>query len=151
MGNTAVAATQPVLLRDHPHIHGEYFSVPTGRMSMLGSPPHTWGIHSGSPLTRLTIGITPTYMGNTISLIVLNCILEDHPHIHGEYSRLQKLSEPSSGSPPHTWGIPLPDSAKPWAPRITPTYMGNTKTVSQHLSMAWDHPHIHGEYSMFLL
>ena len=33
--------------------------------------------------------------------------LKDHPHIHGEYGAFKMLKKATTGSPPHTWGIPL--------------------------------------------
>ena len=50
---------------DHPHIRGEYNWLSTITIIDVGSPPHTWGIQSNLYMTSYTMGITPTYVGNT--------------------------------------------------------------------------------------
>ena len=53
------------MLTGSPHIHGEYFLacclIPAG----TGSPPHTWGIQRLILMNSAVSRITPTYMGNT--------------------------------------------------------------------------------------
>ena len=132
---------------DHPHIHGEYLSLVRFQTPVLGSPPHTWGI-PGSPYARCpAIGITPTYMGNTWVYTNFYPMIEDHPHIHGEYSLVILSPNNLIGSPPHTWGIPVCVILVLALLRITPTYMGNTVYRENGKYWARDHPHIHGEYS----
>ncbi len=53
---------------------------------MLGSPPHTWGILAMKEHTKQLVRITPTYMGNTELEAKILVFMQDHPHIHGEYS-----------------------------------------------------------------
>ena len=111
-------------IKDHPHIHGEYYDPEEAIENGKGSPPHTWGIHHRVPVISGMVGITPTYMGNTLAIIEQPAALQDHPHIHGEYSLAKLMIDCVVGSPPHTWGI-LEDVDKILAhPRITPTYMG---------------------------
>ena len=130
-----------------PHIHGEYIVAVSYRDDTPGSPPHTWGILYKAPRPAFLLGITPTYMGNTL----------------WRFSRLSV----ETGSPPHTWGIREVTIGRMKQPRITPTYMGNTpfshllgliylritptymgNTISSRVLSGWsrDHPHIHGEY-----
>ena len=45
MGNTPMAIANMAAGKDHPHIHGEYPTVPNATAPATGSPPHTWGIH----------------------------------------------------------------------------------------------------------
>ena len=92
--------------RDHPHIHGEYLLGGNKMFDIIGSPPHTWGIPGVLPYATVARRITPTYMGNTRRTSHLLTTTKDHPHIHGEY-RISRLSgQMTTGSPPHTWGIP---------------------------------------------
>ena len=49
--------------------------------------------------------ITPTYMGNTDTLMIDDAEVQDHPHIHGEYYSKNLSTSARQGSPPHTWGI----------------------------------------------
>ena len=56
-----------------------------------GSPPHAWGIHGTSKRYASFIRITPTCMGNTKSLLKNSKLPEDHPHMHGEYTKRSLL------------------------------------------------------------
>ena len=131
MGNTLVQYWCNEVYKDHPHIHGEYLSIFLSFLSVIGSPPHTWGIRRRWILMSTIIRITPTYMGNTLAKVSENHDRQDHPHIHGEYESRNTHRNIVVGSPPHTWGIRLPRYAGKPQYRITPTYMGNTvmKTV----------------------
>ena len=112
----------------------------------LGSPPHTWGILKKSLSAKTWSRITPTYMGNTIFKGIYGMIIEDHPHIHGEYPIAFSNSSRKKGSPPHTWGILQRQPTRMRVLGITPTYMGNTGSVGRRQPRLEDHPHIHGEY-----
>ena len=129
MGNTNAHLTCRGLLRDHPHIHGEYSVMPANKYTMAGSPPHTWGIRQFFINPGPWTGITPTYMGNTLVRQRIRRRSEDHPHIHGEYTKSAAPFTLPIGSPPHTWGILAEDRSKVLDARITPTYMGNTTNV----------------------
>ena len=59
-----------------------------GQTALLrGSPPHTWGIPLGGNEDEDWWRITPTYMGNTGLSRSVGTTGEDHPHIHGEYTK----------------------------------------------------------------
>jgi len=85
-------------------------------------------------------------MGNTLILGFIVKEVQDHPHIHGEYSCFSGLKSKIGGSPPHTWGIQIGGRNMLLHGRITPTYMGNTAIASNLSPSSKDHPHIHGEY-----
>ena len=87
-------------------------------------------------------------MGNTIKDLKLGKVMQDHPHIHGEYVKKSFTNDGTWGSPPHTWGIRTPLLLNRNFFRITPTYMGNTQPVPNYEIPTKDHPHIHGEYSL---
>ncbi len=65
MGNTHWHAVRGVVVRDHPHIHGEYLAAMRQLLAKWGSPPHTWGIPGSNGICSSWKRITPTYMGNT--------------------------------------------------------------------------------------
>ena len=127
MGNTPTVHYISSMDEDHPHIHGEYGLL--------------------QDQTSAANRITPTYMGNTHYKSTIHSKIIDHPHIHGEYSWICCVMSSSEGSPPHTWGIPVPSLWFGKNKRITPTYMGNTVTTACVKVPSQDHPHIHGEYS----
>ena len=87
MGNTSHYHGAKRTSEDHPHIHGEYSSFLTAATSMPGSPPYTWGIRFYFYNFDYSLGITPIYMGNTRLVAAKLNRLEDHPHIHGEYTK----------------------------------------------------------------
>ena len=146
MGNTAIASNLSPSSKDHPHIHGEYWMISRCWLDVMGSPPHTWGIHLQFALDIAPSGITPTYMGNTIVKLLSGSTRKDHPHIHGEYLPYRTFISVVKGSPPHTWGILVLATCWPSRLRITPTYMGNTTLKPGFYQIGKDHPHIHGEY-----
>ena len=53
-------------LQDHLHIRGEYADQGRAIMNSLGSPPHTWRIPSDDYGKESALGITSTYVENTI-------------------------------------------------------------------------------------
>ncbi len=70
-------------------MHGEYYSVPLGRLPGLGSPPYARGIFPWILCTFHPPGITPVCTGNTISVIINAVQSWDHPRMHGEYKQLE--------------------------------------------------------------
>ena len=52
------------------------------------------------------------------------------------------------GSPPYTWGALQGLAASSASIRITPIYMGSTRTLSPACRSLQDHPHIHGEHTV---
>ena len=127
MGNTCRKSWYTYLVRDHPHIHGEYGFIQQHFAIVEGSPPHTWGIPKESLTNAGMDRITPTYMGNTDQTDRRKSSTGDHPHIHGEYVAVPNGALAASGSPPHTWGIPVAEVQNKANEGITPTYMGNTQ------------------------
>ena len=91
--------------RDHPHTCGEYSKWSTLKSAKSGSPPHLWGILVDWVSCGLTLGITPTPVGNTQFEFIPIRSFEDHPHTCGEYSGQMSFLTVMSGSPPHLWGI----------------------------------------------
>ena len=71
--------------------------------------------------------------------------------MHGEYKKGVRLADLLGGSPPHAWGILDSEFKDHDGRRITPTCMGNTRTNKCVLVSYQDHPHMHGEYSVFPL
>ena len=147
MGNTCRKSWYTYLVRDHPHIHGEYGFIQQHFAIVEGSPPHTWGIPKESLTNAGMDRITPTYMGNTDQTDRRKSSTGDHPHIHGEYVAVPNGALAASGSPPHTWGIHRLAFLFPAQTWITPTYMGNTSPRYLMMIRSKDHPHIHGEYA----
>ncbi|KRM34731.1 hypothetical protein FC44_GL000775 [Lactobacillus intestinalis DSM 6629] len=112
VGNTQELYSALHTSRDHPHVCGEYSTVFHQKISKKGSPPRVWGIHATSGTGTFFYGITPTCVGNTSNASEGLTIIEDHPHVCGEYSYQTAIKLPAIGSPPRVWGIlhPLPSN-----------------------------------------
>ena len=97
------------------------------------------------------VRITPTCVGNTLSYIKEHEVLEDHPHLRGEYFFVRKNGGLKMGSPPLAWGIHENTLQSDNPKGITPTCVGNTKSGQPGRTRRWDHPHLRGEYAENLL
>ena len=85
MGNTLWITSSLLLLRDHPHLRGEYSDGVEEKHENMGSPPLAWGILR-EVLRDITLnGITPTCVGNTLKARIIMLLFGDHPHLRGEY------------------------------------------------------------------
>ncbi len=71
----------------------------------VGSSLHTWGIRFSVRFSIQMLGIIPTYVGNTQTLIYQAANARDHPYIRGEYLNHRRFRVTDRGSSLHTWGI----------------------------------------------
>ena len=67
MGSTVKSLFSLLGIKDHPHIHGEHQAGTTLIQSNKGSPPYTWGAPATVVNAAKGLGITPIYMGSTVS------------------------------------------------------------------------------------
>ena len=106
VGNTPRVLSKFGLIKDHPHMRGEYLYGKEFEFKPQGSPPHAWGI--------------------PIRLAERFLFCQDHPHMRGEYKSRHGTQSKLKGSPPHAWGIPYGRNNHLMEKRITPTCVGNT-------------------------
>ena len=135
------------LVKDHPHLRGEYKSRGLFGYLEMGSPPLAWGILLPPGQLKSVAGITPTCVGNTFSVAAWTTEVWDHPHLRGEYLQVKEPPAGITGSPPLAWGIPILDCYQAPGDGITPTCVGNTSLHACRCLLQWDHPHLRGEYS----
>ena len=147
VGNTSSSSLIRQQGKDHPHVCGEYFGSNKPQFIVLGSPPRMWGIQQVVFPAVFPVGITPTYVGNTHNAVTRLASALDHPHVCGEYDERRMITLPIGGSPPRMWGIRCGRFGRFGRHGITPTYVGNTTNLPFGIRMAWDHPHVCGEYS----
>ena len=81
-----------------------------------------------SEVMIMAVRITPIYMGSTESFKEKCRSDRDHPHIHGEHCINVHGVYVTLGSPPYTWGALDVYSGSDDSIRITPIYMGSTRT-----------------------
>ena len=113
-------------VQDHLHIRGEYCLGVIQLNIYLGSPPHTWRIRCSDKRGDLVVRITSTYVENTLLHHLIHLQYRDHLHIRGEYFIPLGPTAFVTGSPPHTWRIPLDKLDNIYSFRITSTYVENT-------------------------
>ena len=97
------------------------------------------------------MGITSTYVENTVLNETPKEKVWDHLHIRGEYISCKQQLDGHSGSPPHTWRILIYFLFVAVCSGITSTYVENTDTSFSEETILEDHLHIRGEYSSILL
>ena len=109
-------------------------------------PPRTWRIQPRWNGDIDSLGITSTYVENTLNMHLPLMHQQDHLHIRGEYSIVAIVIVSKVGSPPHTWRIPCWDFWHEDSTRITSTYVENTSFLASTFEQLQDHLHIRGEY-----
>ena len=146
VGNTAHGADgrgpDPV----HPHMRGEYARKAGASSSTRGSSPHAWGIPCGRSNNGGRDRFIPTCVGNTWLGFGAYDTPAVHPHMRGEYQRLDLEPPCARGSSPHAWGIHNTWNIIREDERFIPTCVGNTRGVPCPMSMGPVHPHMRGEY-----
>ena len=167
MGNTLSKHRWRGGSQDHPHLCGEYESSKAELAAWKGSPPpawgiliglttmqatqriapHTWGIPRFTKCCSRRAGITPTCVGNTKTPKTVEQVIEDHPHLRGEYQGKSHKHQNKQGSPPLAWGILELLKKSLEDDRITPTCVGNTIELTGRSMALRDHPHLRGEYT----
>ena len=109
-------------------------------------PPRTWRIQPRWNGDIDSLGITSTYVENTLNMHLPLMHQQDHLHIRGEYNTSPSVYPAGLGSPPHTWRI-LPVFTRYKVPNgITSTYVENTSFLASTFEQLQDHLHIRGEY-----
>ena len=66
--NTYTMGPRKTSHQDHLHIRGEYAIISRLYANLLGSPPHTWRIQCQNLALNASLGITSTYVENTVLL-----------------------------------------------------------------------------------
>ena len=125
--NTALGLRKTTVTQDHLHIRGEYRFGYIPQWKATGSPPHTWRILKRTRPYERHLRITSTYVENTYPVDKPVAIRQDHLHIRGEYLGSVISFAFILGSPPHTWRIQKLKLIQIFKPRITSTYVENTK------------------------
>ena len=146
MENTYGESNTGYRLWDHLHIRGEYSILGHTKVDLTGSPPHTWRILLYDVVSVGLLGITSTYVENTLNRVLKSHRARDHLHIRGEYFADRKQAQNELGSPPHTWRIQNCVVGVNYATGITSTYVENTDINCTASGYARDHLHIRGEY-----
>ena len=87
MGSTGYLVDSKYVSQNHPHVYGEYSTSVTPAFVVLESPPCVWGVLIAMWCFNTHYRITPMCMGSTATLCPFGIIIENHPHVYGEYSK----------------------------------------------------------------
>ena len=133
------------LLKDHPRVCGEKFSVPSHTHSFSGSPPRVRGKEYRCMSSMALSRITPACAGKRVPGVVPVSINEDHPRVCGEKEKEPMEILGHLGSPPRVRGKAQERVECGFVLRITPACAG--KSVIDHGDSPpyQDHPRVCGE------
>ena len=111
----------------------------------MGSPPHTRGKADFSVEHVLESRITPAHAGKSDLQYLFLCHGQDHPRTRGEKADRPCTCALCRGSPPHTRGKAVRQSAGQAVLGITPAHAGKRKRPPGLRNSRWDHPRTRGE------
>ena len=132
-------------------MRGEYAEQPAHDGIPLGSSPHAWGILAKKLLHEKLLRFIPTCVGNTSCSTSWSGTRAVHPHMRGEYARLDDDDISCRGSSPRAWGIRSAFPALWGQRRFIPTCVGNTSSTGAYGVRPPVHPHVRGEYDSRLV
>ena len=143
---TRVLITRPRhTFKDHPHAYGDKIFSMKLETPLIGSSPRVWGQACVCPPARWAVGIIPTRMGTSLSMLFQNFLHRDHPHAYGD--KPVRIFEQSAyqGSSPRVWGQEDDYRRLLSCRGIIPTRMGTRSTYTRHRNPLRDHPHAYGD------
>ena len=95
----------------------------------------------------VTVGLIPTYAGNTFARTADSHGRWAHPHVCGEHCEYRQLSLVPPGSSPRMRGTLSGSVSIRFTSGLIPTYAGNTQSHYGFASTPGAHPHVCGEHT----
>ena len=135
-----------VTATDHPRTRGVYPQRGSGPRSRPGSSPHTRGLPGGGLVAGGQGRIIPAHAGFTRHHEHDRERDRDHPRTRGVYVTTSQHAWASSGSSPHTRGLPGQALCPAQRDGIIPAHAGFTCTPSERGCDREDHPRTRGVY-----
>ncbi len=131
--------------RDHPRVRGEQCRASSSLRGERGPSPHARGAVRADDVLAPGVGIIPACTGSRTNRPDRPCSVRDHPRVHGEQCLLSLLVGVVWGSSPRARGA-VPPPAGPRPERgIIPACTGSSELAEGLITMARDHPRVHGE------
>ena len=170
-GFTARTAPSPAPRGDHPRSRGVYILRRVTLGPVWGSSPlarglrsrirarrrgtqdhpRSRGVYESAAQDRVLRGrIIPARAGFTQLLTGAHLLVLDHPRSRGVYFGASGVPFCAMGSSPLARGLHYAGRLLRWARRIIPARAGFTQALSQHGTVATDHPRSRGVYMKFL-
>ena len=110
----------------HPHVCGEHFCEIYFVVSPAGSSPRMRGTLIESRFRNISLGLIPTYAGNTQPRFGFHFRCGAHPHVCGEHESCADGRPQIPGSSPRMRGTRSGSITCKSHPGLIPTYAGNT-------------------------
>ena len=132
--------------RAHPHVCGEHIYRVACYRIIAGSSPRMRGTQAVIDWWNNTLGLIPTYAGNTVGIWPIASFRRAHPHVCGEHG--SDCSSPSAlmGSSPRMRGTLTGAILCVCDGGLIPTYAGNTLSRLRTWRVPRAHPHVCGEH-----
>ena len=146
-GNTCSYGNSYTLMRAHPHVCGEHAWPICCAKPTVGSSPRMRGTLDPFFRGAETVGLIPTYAGNTCSGTARKRTRRAHPHVCGEHPRQSSHTARHWGSSPRMRGTPPFSASLRTSSGLIPTYAGNTFSPSALAIFSRAHPHVCGEHT----
>ena len=145
-GNTVCECSAYGCAGAHPHVCGEHYTLPAGKLVDQGSSPRMRGTRHNHLVGVWVRGLIPTYAGNTGWLLLKRGRLRAHPHVCGEHFEVLNGPLRSTGSSPRMRGTLTLAQAEALLEGLIPTYAGNTRQQWRYRRAPRAHPHVCGEH-----
>ena len=133
--------------RAHPHVCGEHWHTSSLKHTSPGSSPRMRGTPRIFFANPCSMGLIPTYAGNTFRPRWFCAVRRAHPHVCGEHPLCQLASSESRGSSPRMRGTPQMFGDEIPQNGLIPTYAGNTGGARSAGLWSRAHPHVCGEHA----
>ena len=145
-GNTCLARPAVPMSGAHPHVCGEHNEFCANPAAGSGSSPRMRGTRGKYFLSRVLLGLIPTYAGNTSGQRCKAPAARAHPHVCGEHLAPPAPPRALSGSSPRMRGTRTLQGVPGGGYGLIPTYAGNTAPAVGLYPRRWAHPHVCGEH-----
>ncbi len=133
------------VLQKHPHGRGEDGGRRAENTTCTETPPRAWGRLLTGRLRLRTSGNTPTGVGKTQTFRPAAPSRQKHPHGRGEDPHGLPFCSLCLETPPRAWGRLSRRQRRRVFSGNTPTGVGKTQPVVEHVYMQQKHPHGRGE------
>jgi len=88
----------------HPHVRGDNAFMLFPSFVCVGSPPRAWGQQLHLKNQLMEYRFTPTCVGTTHMVSLMDSESSVHPHVRGDNIPKRCLKRLRNGSPPRAWG-----------------------------------------------
>ena len=126
VGKTLYGQIDSDMREKHPHARGEDLASRRWILSVLETPPRTWGRPAAAFPDNVLRGNTPTHVGKTRLCSSRGGRPRKHPHARGEDRFRMARRRPIAETPPRTWGRRGARASSSSRGRNTPTHVGKT-------------------------